>query len=73
MAGQSTETGGDQDVGSTRLSYNTGHGDFCFGRFLENPFKDKGELDNVTPKGLLFDSNNVPFKEMDDFERYVKS
>jgi len=59
---------------SSRLSYNTGHGDFCFGRLVDRPKKSWTGL--FYPQEYLGrGSNGIPVVTLDTFERsgYVGS
>ncbi|KAE9381873.1 hypothetical protein N431DRAFT_458428 [Stipitochalara longipes BDJ] len=53
-----------EQVAVPRQSYNTGHGDFCFGRLLD---KQKYDRDRQLGPGLR--ENNVLFIEKDGFQR----
>jgi hypothetical protein len=59
---------------SSRLSYNTGQGDFCFGRLVDRPKKSWTGL--FYPQEYLGrGSNGIPVVTLDTFERsgYVGS
>jgi hypothetical protein len=52
-------------LSNPRQTYNTGHGDFCFGRLV-----DRHELPTyVYPSDLSRGSNGAPVREMGDFQR----
>jgi hypothetical protein len=48
-----------------RLSYNTGHGDFCFGRLV-----DRHQYANWSDKSLTDGSSGAPIPELNGFQRY---
>jgi hypothetical protein len=66
--GDAAEASRDQAV-VPRQSYNTGHGDFCFGRLF-----DKDQLSWYgREEGYNFRANNVLFIERNGFQRSEKA
>jgi len=66
--GDAAETSRDQAV-VPRQSYNTGHGDFCFGRLFDKDNLPGYELQSPNGEGSNFRANNVLFIEKDGFQR----
>jgi hypothetical protein len=62
------ETSRDQIV-APRQSYNSGHGDFCFGRPFEGDQLDKYHRQTLGEECPYFEENNVLFIEKDGFQR----
>jgi hypothetical protein len=57
---------------SSRLSYNNGYGDFCFGRLIDRRDKTvdpKASKKNQKLLSSVTSSNGVPIVELDNFER----
>jgi len=67
-------TTSDQAGGArARLSYHTGHGDFCFGRLTAYSISLVPRIHSVrqylTAQSLFKDSSNALFNELDGFQR----
>jgi hypothetical protein len=60
-----TSTSTFETATSTSITYNTGFGDFCFGRFIDTHKDERGE--SREPKDGS--PGNVLFKELDGFQR----
>ncbi len=58
-----TSTSTVETITSTRISYNNGFGDFCFGRLCDRP---QGYDNKFWRQG----SNAIPVVELDSFERW---
>lgn len=66
--GNAAESSRDQTV-VPRQSYNTGHGDFCFGRLFEKDQLYWCYQLGLGREGPDYGANNVLFKEKDGFQR----
>lgn len=56
---------------TSRQGYNTGHGDFCFGRLIDRKKKSLVDPSGEDIKWFagITGSNGVPVVELDDFQR----
>jgi hypothetical protein len=64
-----------EDALTSKLSYNTGHGDFCFSRLVDwekKKFDANNEEEKLWWMGIT-GSNGVPVVELGDFQRYYTS
>lgn len=54
---------------TARLGYNTGHGDFCFGRLVDRPERSIWDGSVYDDEFWKAKSNGLPIVELDQFQR----
>ncbi len=58
--------GSDTITAGKDLTYNTGHGDFCFGRMIDGWYRSSS-ISKIVP----LSGENIVFQEIGDFQRYA--
>lgn len=76
LAKDDGNSGKNATTATSRLSYNTGHSDFCFSRLIDREKKKIEEIDTEEDRKWfagITGSTGVPFVELDGFKRYKSS